>query len=415
VQVIAEAYAEPLPVIDLGHLPADLRLEEARRRATIESQLPFDLEHGPMWRRQLLRLNPDEHVLLMTMHHIVFDAWSSAVFLREFTQLYSAFTNGRPSPLPELKIQYADFASWQRQWLSAAVIEEQVSYWKQQLADACMVLELPSDQIRPPTQTQNGARAARDFSPELSSSLATVSRRENVTLFMTLLTAFNILLRHYTRQDDILVGTNSAGRNRSEIEGLIGFFVNMLVIRTKLGCDPTFRELLAQVRETTLGAYANQDLPFDMLVDELKVGRDLSSSPVFQIVFTLQNAPRESLRLDGLSLTSLEVRKETTKFDIVLNMFETSQGLVGAMAYNSDIFSPLTINEMLALFGTLLDQVAQRPDARLSDLDEILSEARRGQQLRKEEEFTETRRRILKNLKRRTVRETARDEVIHHA
>jgi amino acid adenylation domain-containing protein len=414
VQVIAEAQAEPLLVIDLGHLPVDMRLEEARRLATIESQLPFDLEHGPLWRAQLLQLDPNEHVLLTTMHHIVFDAWSSAVFLRELTQLYSAFKTGQASPLTELTIQYADFASWQRQWLSAAVIAEQVAYWKQQLAGARMVLELPSDQIRPPVQTQNGARASRDFSPELSAALAAISRRENVTLFMTLLTAFNVLLRHYTRQDDILVGTNSAGRNRSEIEGLIGFFVNMLVIRTKLGSDPTFRELLAQVRETTLGAYANQDLPFDMLVDELKLARDLSSSPIFQIVFTLQNAPRESLRLEGLSLTSLQVRKETTKFDVVLNMFETSQGLVAAMAYNSDIFSSVAVDEMLALFGTLLDQVAQRPDASLSELDQILSEARQGQQVRKEEEFTETRRRILKTLKRRPVSETKRDEVILH-
>jgi amino acid adenylation domain-containing protein len=406
VQVIAAAHAELLSIIDLSHLPADERIEETRRRGTIASQLPFDLEHGPLWRAQLVRLRPQDHVLLTTMHHIVFDAWSAGVFIRELTILYNAFANGRPSPLPELKIQYADFALWQREWLSAEVIERQVSYWKQQLANACPVLAWVTDPIRSALQTQHGARASRNFSPELSSSLAALSRRENVTLFMTLLTVFNILLHHYTRQLDILVGTNSAGRNRSEIEGLIGFFVNMLVIRTKLDGDPTFRELLAQVRETTLGAYTHHDLPFDMLIEELKIARDPNRTALFQVVFTLQNAPVESLRLEGLSLSSIEVKKDTTKFDLVLNMFETPLGLVAATTYNTNIFTQFTMDHLLDAFGLLLEQVAQRPDGRLSDMDEFLSEARRGRRQREEEKFKETRHHILRNLKRRTVSET---------
>ncbi|WP_414574316.1 condensation domain-containing protein, partial [Nostoc sp. CCY 9925] len=292
------------------------REAETMRLASEEAQRPFDLSQGPLLRATLLRLDEKENVLLLTMHHIVSDGWSTGVLVREIAVLYEAFSAGKLSPLPELPIQYTDFAYWQRQWLQGEVLETQLAYWKQQLAGAPQVLELPTDYNRPAVQTFQGASEPLVLPKALSEGLKTLSQQEGVTLFMTLLAAFKVLLHRYTKQDDIMVGTPIANRNRTETEGLIGFFVNTLVIRTELSDNPSFQKFLTQVREVALGAYAHQDLPFEKLVEELQPERNLSHTPLFQVMFVLQNAPIPPLKLSGLSLSPLKLNTTTAKFDL---------------------------------------------------------------------------------------------------
>ncbi|RMF36691.1 MAG: non-ribosomal peptide synthetase, partial [Chloroflexi bacterium] len=288
VQVIAPTLKLPLPLVDLSGLPKAAREAEVQRLATEEAQRPFDLSRGPLLRVTLLRLGDEEHVALLTMHHIISDGWSMRVLVQELAALYDAFSHGRPSPLPDLPIQYADFALWQREWLQGEVLEEQLAYWKQQLSGSPPVLELPTDRPRPPVQSFRGAHRPFMLPRPLSQAIKALCRREGVTPFMLLLAAFQTLLHRYTGQDDISVGTPIANRNRAEIEGLIGYFANTLVLRTDLSGDPPFRELLKRVREVALGAYAHQDLPFEMLVDALQPERDLSHTPLFQVMFVLQ-------------------------------------------------------------------------------------------------------------------------------
>jgi Condensation domain/TubC N-terminal docking domain len=268
----AQGQLVTLSVVDLRELPEVEREAEARRLATAEAQRPFDLARGPLVRTAVLQLGDEDHILLLTMHHIVSDSWSTGVLFQELSVLYEAFSTGSPSPLPELTLQYADFARWQRQWQQGEVLEQQLSYWKQRLGDTLPVLELPSDRPRPTKQTSRGATHSLTLPPSLSESLNALSRQEEVTLSMTLLAAFQTLLYRYTGQDDIVVGTPIAGRNLVEVGGLIGFFVNTLVLRTKLAGNPSFRELLGRVREVVLGAYAHQDLPFEKLVEKLAAG-----------------------------------------------------------------------------------------------------------------------------------------------
>ena len=276
---------------DLTALPDIEREEEARQIAVAESRRPFDLEHGPLLRATLLILGETEYQLLLTMHHIASDGWSMGVLVEELATLYDAFINDRPSPLPDLPIQYADYAQWQRDWLQGEVLEQQLNYWKKQLADAPELLALPTDHPRPAVQTDQGATYSFTLSSELTDQLKELSQQEGVTLFMTLLAAFQVLLYRYSNQTDIVVGSPIANRTHAEIERLIGFFVNTLVLRTDLSGNPSFRELLKRVREVTLAAYAHQDLPFEKLVEELNPKRDLSHSPLFQVMFVLQNAP----------------------------------------------------------------------------------------------------------------------------
>jgi amino acid adenylation domain-containing protein len=403
VQLITEPETLQMPLLDLLGLPDEERKAELRRLAIEESRRPFDLSRGPMWRATLLRTGMEEHVLLLSVHHIVFDAWSVGVFMRELKLLYAAFKTNQPSPLPALPIQYADFAHWQREWLRGEVLETQLNYWKRQLAGADMILKLPTDRPRPASPTMRGARATLMLPLSLGDALKALSRQENVTLFMTLMAAFNVLMRHYSKQDDILVATNVAGRNRGETEGLVGFFVNMLVLRTSMEGDPVFRELLQQLRETTLGAYVHQDVPFEMLVDKLNVKRSLTHTPIFQVVFTLQNAPGESLEIPGLSVDYLDVEKETAKYDLVLNMFDTREGLIGSLAYSTDLFESSTINRMLEAFTALLQTIVARPEAKLSALSDALDATGKQQESLREETFDATRRRLFKNLKRKPV------------
>ena len=264
------------------------------RLTTQEAQRPFDLSRDLMLRGRLIRLDQEEQVLLLTMHHIISDGWSMGILFKELSALYEAFCTGKPARLPELPVQYADYAEWQREWLQGEVLESQLGYWKQQLEGAPQVLELPTDRPRPALQTYRGGRRSRTLSRELSEELKRLSRSEGVTLFMTLLAAFQTLLYRYTGQEEMLVGTPIAGRSREETEGLIGFFVNTLVLRTDLSGHPTFRELLARVRRMAVEAYAHQDLPFEKLVEELQPERDLSRHPLFQVMFVLQNRARET-------------------------------------------------------------------------------------------------------------------------
>jgi aspartate racemase len=378
-QVVAPVLTVPVAVVDLGNLPEPKREAEVRRLATEEAQRPFDLAQGPLLRVTLLRLGDHEHVFLVTMHHIISDGWSIGVFIREAVALYGALSNGAPSPLPELPIQYTDFAVWQREWLQGEVLEEQLGYWRRQLADIS-VLQLLTDRPRSAVQTSRGKRQSVALPKALSEALKALSRQEGTTLFMTLLAAFKILLHRYTGQDDLVVGTPIANRNRLEIEGLIGFFVNTLVLRTDLAGNPSFRELLRRVREVCLGAYARQDLPFERLVEELRLERDMSRNPLFQVMFVLENISLRSAELPGLTLSAIEADSETALFDLTLQIIDAKQGLTAAFVYNTDLFEAATITRMLGNFQTLLEAVVADPEQRLSNLA-LLTKTERQQLL----------------------------------
>ena len=386
-QCIAPTLTLTLPLLDLRELSTEEREIEVRRLAKKEACQPFDLARDPFLRITLLKLDETEHVVLLTMHHIISDGWSLGVFLRELTTLYEAFSCGEPSPLPELPIQYADFAYWQRQWLQGEVLESQFSYWQQQLAGAPRRLELNKIASNPLLPTQQEEETVQSFllSTDLSEQLRGLSRQEGVTLFMTLLAAFQTLLYRYTNQDDVVVGTDVANRNQAEIEPLIGFFVNLLVLRTNLSGNPSFRELLGRVREVTLGAYAHQDLPFAKLVEALQPERTSSHTPLFQVLFVLQNAPSSTLKLSNLTLSPLDINTGGAKFDLALFMTETEQGTVGTWKYNADLFHPSTINRMSSHFETLLNSAVARPDARINSL-EILTETEKRKQIIEQEQ-----------------------------
>ncbi|MBD2385754.1 non-ribosomal peptide synthetase [Cylindrospermum sp. FACHB-282] len=367
-QVIAPSLTLDLPIVDIQSLPPKERETEAQRLATEEAQLPFDLSQGPLVRVTLLKLGATEYLLLWTMHHIVCDGWSFGVIIRELMALYQSFAQGQPSPLPELPIQYADFALWQRQWLQKEVLDAQVSYWKRQLSNGPKLLDLMTDRPRPVVQSYSGARQSLVLSQPLTEALKALSQESKATLFMTLLAAFNTLLYRYSGQDDILVGTTISGRNRLEIEGLIGFFVNTLVMRTNLGGAVSFREILHRVREVSISAYAHQDLPFERLVEELQPERNLSHAPFFQVMFQLQNTPATTLDLPDLSLLLVESNRETARFDLALSMTDTKQGLMGVMEHNTDLFDVATITRMLGHFQTLLEGIVANPDQLISTL-----------------------------------------------
>ena len=368
VQVINKSAVFKLPVHDLQELDESQRRLRVSAWAEESARQRFDLTTGPLLRASLLRLGETEHVLLLTIHHIISDGWSVGVFVRELAALYEAYAAGCPSPLQELPIQYADFARWQRSWLQGERLEEQLSYWRAQLADVPPLLELPTDRPRPPVQSYRGAHETLLVSESLSRSLKELSHREGATLFMTLLAAFSTLLYRYSGQRDILVGTPIANRNRAETEGLIGFFVNTLIFRTRLSEQMTFRELLGQVREVALEAYAHQDLPFEKLVEELQPERSLSHSPVFQVMLDLQNAPMHDLELHGLRLTPLPFDSLMAKFDLVMTVGETDGRLSGQLEYNTDLFDAATIERLGRHLERLLEAAVSKPDEQVSQL-----------------------------------------------
>ena len=380
VQVVNAVCDFSLTLIDLRESSPKEKEATAARLAAEEAETPFNLARGPLLRVKLLRLAEDDHVLLITMHHIISDGWSIKVFINELEVLYEAYTNGQRAALPELPIQYADFASWQRRWLQGERLEEQLSYWRTHLAGAPPLLELPTDRPRPAFKTFQGAYLSLTFAKKLSQEITQLGRREGATLFMTLLSAFAAVLYRYTNQEDILIGTPIANRNRAETESLIGFFVNTLVLRVRLSTGMTFRELLRQIRETALEAYAYQDLPFEKLVEELHPERALSHSPLFQVMFHLQNAVTESLSLSGLSMSQLELETQTAKFDLSLSMAESNEGLAGTFNYNTDLFDAASIERIASHFERLLEAAVSNPDEQVSRL-QLLSETERDKVL----------------------------------
>jgi amino acid adenylation domain-containing protein len=366
-----------------GERPVELRVTDVSRVPTPEvekllreeSSRPFDLSSDSPLRAALLKLGAEEHILLLVMHHIASDGWSMGVLYRELSVLYEAFCRGEVPSLPELPIQYVDYAVWQRQWLQGEVFEKQLSYWKEQLS-ALPVLELPTDRPRPAMQTFRGARKSAAFPKALGAELKALSRREGVTLFMTLLAAFQTLLHRYTGQHDIVVGSPIAGRTRAEIEALIGVFINTLLLRGDLSGDSKFTELLARVRKTALEAYEHQDLPFEKLVEELNPERDPSRNPLFQVMFVLQNTPINLPTLAGPGMSPVELGTETAKFDLTLSVKEAAGSLTATLEYNTDLFEHATISRMLGHFQTLLQGIVANPEQRISELP-ILTEAQR--------------------------------------
>src|SRR5439155_8754054 len=320
-----------------------------------EAQRPFDLSHDLMLRAALFRLDEAGHVLSVTAHHIAADGWSFGIFFRELAAFYEAFRADRALELPELPIQFADFAAWQRERMPGDVHEKQLAFWKGQLASAPGLLELPTDQPRPGVQSFRGACETLVLPRELSERIKALGRREGVTLFMLLLAAFKVLLHRYTRQADILVGTPVAGRNQIETENLIGYFINTLVLRTDLAGTPTFREALQRVRRVTLDALAHQDLPFEKLVEELRIERGLGHNPLFQVMFVLQSAPMRPVGMAGLTVTPMDVDTATAKFDLTLAVEEREPGLATRLEYRTDLFERETIRRMLGHFQTLLE------------------------------------------------------------
>jgi hypothetical protein len=361
IQLINPPEPYHIPVTDLTG-----NIEMAASLARVEARRTFSLSTGPLFRVSLLRLSESEHIALVTMHHIVADGWSLGVLVKEVAALYEAYRLGEKSPLAELPVQYADFGAWQRNWFSGERLETQVNYWREQLRGAS-VLQLPADRPRSRVQTFRGATQTILIEPELANGLKQLSRREGVTLFMTLLAAFQTLMYRLSEQEDVLIGTGIANRNRKEVEGLIGCMINTLALRTDLSGDPTFRELLVRVRDVTLGAYAHQDLPFEKLVEELGIVGS-GHTPLFQIMFSLQNAPVEKLALSELIVEPLETDAGTSHVELILMMQEVEQGIRGTFEYNTDLFDEATITRISNHFTALLEGIVAHPEWRLLDL-----------------------------------------------
>jgi hypothetical protein len=388
VQRVSPPAPPALQRLDLAALPPDEREARAEQIASEEARLPFDLSVGPLLRLLLLRLSEEEHVLLLSMHHIISDGWSVGVLLGELSQLYGAYASGRPSPLPELPIQYTDFAVWQRESLESAASEQRLDYWRRRLEGAPPSLDLPTVVRRPAALGFRGSYEELVLPSELSESLKALGRRHDATLFMTLLAAFRTLLRFYTGQDDLCIGTPVSGRTHAEIQGLIGFFINALVLRLDAPVEQSFRGLLSHVRRTVVEAFAHQDVPFEMVVDAVQPERVASRTPLFQIMFALQNARMDDLRLEGLNVSMIESHSGTSKFDMTLAMREESGGLRASLEYNSELFDAATIARMLSHFRNLLTRVVTDPDAPLSS-SMLLDEKEERQLL---VEFNDTRR-----------------------
>ena len=366
-QVIVSEVAVPLAWIDLTDAPAEQREARAQQMLSEESLRPFDLAQGPLIRAMVVRLAPEDQVLLVTLHHIVCDGWSLSILLRELSAFYNELVSARPSALPPLEIQYADYSVWLREWLDGGELQRQLAYWRQQLS-AVPVLQLQTDRPRPMVWSSRGAKLPIRLPRQLADDISAIARKERATPFMALLAAFQALLQRYTGQDDIAVGTPIAGRNRVEVEPLIGFFVNTLVLRTNLSGDPTFRELLARVRDVTLGAITHQDVPFEKLVEELRPERATTHTPFFQTMFVLQNTAPAVLDIDGTQAAPYELQDSTAKFEISVSLRNTGDGLRGTLEYNTDLFDRSTLERMAAHFEQLLEGICANPDARLSAL-----------------------------------------------
>ena len=375
-QLIAETLSFTLPLVDLQTLAEVEREAELQRLITAEYTEAFDLSQAPLLRVKLIRLESNSHILLVTMHHIISDAWSVAIFFKELSSLYGN------SPLANLPVQYADYAYWQRQGLQNDVINTQISYWKQQLADAPSIIELPTDYPRSAVQTFRGSIHRFRLGNDLTNKLKILSQKSGTSLFMTLQAAFVTFLYRYTGQEDIVIGSPITNRNRQALESFIGFFVNTLVLRTRLENNPTFKQLLSQVRQVALDAYVHQDLPFDTLVEALQPKRHKNLSPLFQVMFVLQNSPLEKFNLPGLNVTQIELNRPTAgaNFDLTLSMQEVNLELIGAFEYNANLFDTTTIARMVDNFQTLVESIVSNPDEKVGELP-LLSAAQKHQLL----------------------------------
>ena len=370
-----------LRIVDVSSLDEASREEQVRLLAAADARQPFDLSAGRVVRATLIKCDEDSHTILFAMHHIVSDGWSLAIVVRELSVLYEAFCEGRPSPLAEVPIQYADFAVWQRKWLESDGLKSQLAYWKAQLGGQLPTVSIRTDRPRPAIETFRGADEIDLIPNDVIQALNRLSTRENVTLFMTLVAAYKTLLYRNIGQDDIVVGTDLAGRNRAELERLVGFFVNLLVLRSDLSGNPTFRQLLARVRETAMGAFANQDVPFDRLVEELQPKRHRSRTPLFQMLFVMENIPLETLRLPGLTMTPMSNQANTARFDLALFVREQEAGLVTKWTYKTDLFDRSTIHRLANQYRALLENIAAAPDTRLKELELRTQEEIRHQAL----------------------------------
>ncbi len=364
VQIIHPTMKLPVLVTDLSILTKEQQALDSKRILFNEARHSFNLQTGPLLRFHIVKLSEKEHLALLNMHHIVSDGWSMGIFFQELVILYDAFSRGRPSPLPELSLQYADYADWQREWLQGDVLEAQLNYWKQQLDGIPLVLELPLDRPRPSVQTNSGANAAVSIKRQQLDRLVEFSRSQGATLFMTLLAAFQVLLARISGQDDVSVGTPVANRTRAEVEQIIGLFINTLVIRTRLDLKQSFKLILQKVKENALGAFAHQDIPFEMLVDAIQPERDMSHSPLFQVMFILQNAQQRdaSSSSSDLTLEQLDVDSGTSTFDITISATEQPGGLDLSIEYNTDLFDRSTIDRFLDHFLVILEAAIEDPE-----------------------------------------------------
>ncbi|TRU23563.1 MAG: non-ribosomal peptide synthetase [Microcystis aeruginosa Ma_MB_S_20031200_S102] len=375
IQSIAPPSPVSLPLQDLQNLSKDEQTENLQEIAIAFSLKPFDLAKESLVQFKLLKLGSQEYVLLLKMHHIIYDGWSLSIFFGELSQLYAAFVRGLPSPLPELSIQYADFAVWQRQWLTGEVLDRQLNYWQKQLQDAPNILELPTDYPRPPIPSFRGDGQVFRLNQDLTQRLKRLSQESGATLFMTLLAAFFVLISRYSGQLDVLVGSPIANRNSSAIEKLMGFFANTLALRGDLGGNPSFLALLERVKQTTLSAYAHQDLPFEMLVEKLQLNRDLSHNPLIQVMFSLQNTPQSEASLSGLKMENLPLSVELkARFDLEVNFWEVSDRLEAVWCYSTDLFAAPTINQMGQHFQNLLTAIAANPNMGIFELPMLSDE-----------------------------------------
>src|SRR2546421_2757870 len=376
VQGLLPVSSSPLLHLDLSGLAPQERESELRRLARAEIHRPFDLVAGPLWRLRLLRLEAEDWVLLLMMHHIITDGWSMQVLLHELSQAYLAQQHGRTLSLPALPIQYADYALWQRQWLQGARLEAQLAYWRERLA-GLEPLQLPTDHPRPSVQSSRGAQQVLHLSASLQQQLQALSRQEGVTLFMTLLAGWLLVLQRYSGQSDIAVGTPIANRSQAELEGLLGFFVNTLVLRCQLEGQASLRQVLAQVREVTLGAYSHQEVPFERVVEALQPERELNRSPLFQVMFAGQQEGLPQQSWEGITLQGEDPELDVAKFDLTLGVAESEQGIEAVLEYNTDLFEPATVKRMLMHWQQALQALVQQPDQRVADVS-LLTETERA-------------------------------------
>ncbi len=402
VQIVEPDINFQLEITDWQHLSPTQQETELQKYAQQEVAKPFNLTTGHLLRVSLLKFSPAESILLVTMHHIISDGWSIGVFIRELSTLYTAYSQNEASPLTELPIQYADYSIWQRQWLSGETLENLLFYWKQQLAGAPPSLELPFKKEEGEIRSGQSKTESFTVSPTVAEKLQALSRQAGVTLFMTLLAALQTLLYRYTNSEDIVVGTDIANRNRAETESLIGFFVNLLVLRTNLSGNPTFKELLKRVREVTLGAYAHQDLSFAKLVDVLRPERKANTTPLFQVLFVLQNAPMPEFKLPNLTIAPFIIDTGATRFDLAIFVEETETGIAWNLRYSTDLFDLQAIAQMSAHLQTLLTNIANNPDTQIKDL-EMLTESEKQAQIAAQAKRTQANFKKFKSIKPKAV------------